>query len=41
MEKDQTTTKKPGDIQAEEKLRKWLEAVGLDEEKDPESIEQE
>jgi len=33
MDKEQTP-KKPGDVAAEEKLRKWLKDVGLDKEGD-------
>ena len=29
---DLEQAKKPGDIEAERKLKKWLEAVGMDEE---------
>ena len=30
MENQEQKPKKPGDVQAEEKLRKWLRDVGLD-----------
>ena len=34
MENQDQKQKKPGDVQAEEKLRKWLRDVGLDKEKE-------
>lgn len=34
MENQDQKQKKPGDAQAEEKLRKWLHDVGLDKEKE-------
>ena len=34
MENQEQKPKKPGDVQAEEKLRKWLKDVGLDKDGD-------
>ena len=34
MENQEQKPKKHGDVQAEEKLRKWLKDVGLDKEKE-------
>lgn len=41
MENQDQKQKKPGEIQAEEKLRKWMEEIGQKEEKQEENIEHE
>ena len=36
MSENQEPKKKPGDVAAEEKLKKWLKDIGLDKEKESE-----